>query len=125
MQPRLALAQPFQQSHIREIGEMRLLGAHDGFAQRKTAAQMHQQNPQVRLGRFILAEPPQSPAGFRLLSPIRGKKRHQQFPIFSEGVGRSVFHTPRLLQVIGVVNKQVSAYAPYTWVTTYPPDYAL
>src|ERR1700691_2918716 len=93
-----------------------MLGAHNGLAQRKTATQMHQQNPQIGLGGFILAQSPQSARGFSLLSPIGRKERHQQVPIFSEGVMRRVFHTPRLLQVIAPVNKQVSAYGPTAWV---------
>src|ERR1700691_3031293 len=101
-----------------------MLGAHNGLAQRKTATQMHQQNPQIGLGGFILAQSPQSARGFSLLSPIGRKERHQQVPIFSEGVMRRVFHTPRLLQVIAPVNKQVSAYGPTAWVSTDPPSEA-
>ena len=93
--PNPALAQSFQKGHIRQIGQLRVLGANNGFAQRKTATQMHQQNAQIACFRFILGESPKRAGSFRLHSPIRWKEGHQHFPIFSQTIGVIVFHAPK------------------------------
>lgn len=95
--PNPALAQSFQKGHIRQIGQLRVLGANNGFAQRKTATQMHQQNAQIACFRFILGESPKRAGSFRLHSPIRWKEGHQHFPIFSQTIGVIVFHAANLL----------------------------
>ena len=110
-QPRLALAQSFQQGHIREIGQLRLLGAHDGFAQRKAATQMHQQNAQVAT---LPIYPGGVPAERRKFPPailqsegkndISNSQSSARALEYSFSMGRDYCRRTK------TVNKQVSAY---------------
>lgn len=74
IEPLLALAQALEQSNIREVCQIGFLGSHHRLTQRKPAAQMHQQHPQVILIGFVLAQTFHGPGSLRELFPIARQK---------------------------------------------------
>ncbi len=74
-QPGLRLLQPIPQSPGRQLGQVRLPGAHHGFVQRVPAPEMNQQHPQQVVRRLVLAQPLQSPRARCQIPPVAGKER--------------------------------------------------
>jgi hypothetical protein len=56
VQPLSALAQPFEQGDIREVGQIGCPSPHRRLTHRKPAPQVHQQNPQIIFRGFVLAQ---------------------------------------------------------------------